>query len=875
MDGMDLPGSFVLLSGPAGFGKTTLLSEWIAQLRQPVGWVSLDEGDNDPTRFWLYLITALQSVENGIAAAALESLRTPQPLPADTIPTILINDLAALDRDLVLVLDDFHTIQHESILRDFAFLLEHLPGNLHLLVSTRVDPPWPLARFRARNQLVEVRAQDLRFTGEEAAVFLSRMMGMTLPNEAVAALETRTEGWAAGLQLAALSMQGRSDISSFIKSFSGSHVYVAEYLVEEVLQRQPEEVQAFLLKTSILKRMSASLCESVTGLPDGQYRLAALHRANLFVIPLDDEGQWFRYHQLFADLLRVHLQATFSEYEIANLHKVSAGWFEQHRLILEAVNHALAAKDFESAARLIGENAAQIVTRGELSTLMRWIEALPADLIWHHPQIFISKIWALTLSGAVRQIEPLLQQAEDRFDIHSKTSVASELAGFTAAIRAFLAMMAGDDQRALELAERAEQLLPEGSVHVRWLLPYTTGAAYRGQGQYEKAAEAFARQAAMGDEHDHLVVWGTGVTALALVRRAQGRLKETIQICTQARHRLEVLGAAGFGSLAKLEVPLVEVLCQQNQLDEARQRLAGVMDRMRSWPMPTDRLHAQLALIEIQQAQGDLESAFETLRAAKDLTASHAVLMNLARSVDLWEIRLALKTGDTITADRLLEQLQPAASGWVELRDQKQLLLSRLRLAQGKPDDARRITSQLASEAKAGERTATLIEALTLQACALHAQGEVETALVVLTKALALAEPEGYVRVFVDEGDVMEQLLAAVASQLAKDSDNEAFPSKAYVAELLAAFPGRPLSPLAPVPPDQATGLVEPLTPRELEVLELIAAGDSNRTIAEKLVITVSAVKKHTGNIYGKLDVNSRTQAVARARQLGLLAANE
>lgn len=873
---MDRPGSFALISSPAGFGKTTLLSEFVAQFQHPTAWVSLDEGDDDPVRFWSYLIAACQMVHNGIGASAQTILQSPQPLPAETIPTILINDLVSAKREMVLVLDDFHVIRDKTIHEAIIFLLDHLPANLHILLSTRVDPSWPLARFRVRNQLIEIRAQDLRFTSEEAATFLIKMMGLNLTPEDVAALEKRTEGWVAGLQLAALSMQGHRDISSFVKSFTGSHVYVAEYLVEEVLQSQPENIQTFLIQTSILERLSAELCEAVTGRRNGQEILTALHRANLFITPLDDKAQWYRFHHLFADLLQVRLQYSHSADEIADLHRAAAGWYEKHELIVQAVNHLLAAKDFKRAARLIGESAAQMVTRGELTTLMRWTEMLPEEVIWLQPSIVMAKIWALTLSGAVREVEPLLQQAEAQYEVSSETPASRELAGFAAAIRAFFAMMAGEDARALELAERAELLLPESSVHARWLLPYTIGTAYRSQGQYDKAAEEFARQARMGEEFDNLVVWGTGVTAVALVRRAQGRLNEISKICRQALDKLAQHGADQFGSLAKLETPLVEVLREQNELEEAQRRLADVIRRMRSWPLPTDRLHAQLAQIEIQEALGDLQGAFETLRSAKELKNTQIVLMNLSRSVDLCEIRLTLKGGEITAAESLMEAYQPGMSHWVELRDQELLLLTRLRLAQGRLKEAGEIISQLADDAKTGARKSTCIKSMVLQACILNAQGRIEAALGVLLEALALAEPEGFVRVFVDEGEVMRQLLMAVARQMVMAPDHATLPSKAYIDRLLDAFPEVQTPDVLAVSTNQAAvDLVEQLTPRELEVLQLIAAGDSNRRIAEKLVITVSAVKKHATNIYGKLNVDRRTQAVARARQLGLLSIDE
>lgn len=869
--GVNRPGSFVLLSGPAGFGKTTLLSEFVAEYQRSVAWVSLDEADNDPIRFWTYLVAACQSIQHDIGESALGLLQTPQQLPDETIPTILINDIQRSETDLVLVLDDFHTIQNQSIHKALSFLLDHLPDNLHLIFSTRVDPPWQLARFRARDRLIEIRAADLRFTTEETAAFLNQVMGLNLSAEDVAALEARTEGWIASLQLAAISMRERRDVADFIKAFTGSHVYVAEYLIEEVLGHQSEEVKTFLLQISILERSNAGLCEAVSGRPDSQAMLKNLYQANLFLLPLDDEGQWFRYHHLFADLLRARLQQTVSSEEIAALHQRAATWYEQHEFIAEAVHHRLAARDFNEAARLIGQSANQMVTRGELATLMEWIKALPPDVIPLHPQIIMAKVWALTLVGAVREVEPLLQLAEAQIEVGGETPVTRELAGFAAAIRAFFAMMAGDHPRALELAERAELLLPESSVHARWLLPYTLGAAYRGQGQYEKAVEAFARQVQMGEMYNNLIVWGTGMTGIAIVRRLQGRLREAADTCLQGLQRLVERGAIQFGSLAKLEVPLVEVLCEKNELEEAHQRLTAVIARMQNWTMPTDQLRAFLALMQLQHTQGDLRGAFETLHTAKDLKAQRSVIRNLARSVDLYEIRLYLQTGEIAEADRLMDMLNPGTSLSVESREQEQIMLARLRLAQGKPDEAEQILYPLIKDAEAGEGEYALIEMLALQVCVLNAKSDNEAAVEILLRALTLAEPEGFVRIFVDEGERMQQLLVAVLHKMETASRQASQPSKTYIVNLLDAFTGTPKSQVSPRSGDKVTGLVEQLTPRELEVLQLIAAGDSNQTVANKLVITLSAVKKHTGNIFGKLNVNSRTQAIARARQLGLL----
>ena len=874
LDGIDCKGAWTLLSGPAGFGKTSLLSEFIELYRQPVAWLSLDTADNDPTRFWTYFIAACQSVRAGVGEAALALFRMPQPAPEGAVPTILINEISGQEHELVLVLDDYHVIQNQSIHSAVSYLLDHLPDHLHVIFSTRVDPPWPLARFRSRGQLIEIRAADLRFSVEEAADFLNLTMGLGLSPNDIASLEARTEGWIAGLQLAALSMQGRSDIAGFVKAFTGSHAYVAEYLVEEVLQHQTEEIQTFLLRTSILERLSAGLCEAVTGLQDGQAVLTTLHRANIFVIPLDDEGLWFRYHQLFADLLQARLRQSLPSDAITTLHSRASKWYERNGFVIDAVKHALAAQDFEAAANLIQQNASNVMIRGELTTLLQWIEALPADVSRRHPQIIISKAWTLTLGGDQPQVESLLKEIEAQLEINDETPEVRELRGNAAAIRGYFSMLAGDYTRALALTEIAEVLLPESSVQARSILPYTLGIAYRVKGEYEKAAGAFAHLARIGEVSNDLLVWATGETEVVNTRHSQGRLREASETARLALQRMANKGALPFGSLAKLEVALCDVLRDQNKLDEAYQRVTGVIERMKAWDMPTDRLFAYLSLTRIQESQGNIAGALESLNVAKDLRSSHPVLMSLGRSVDIYEIRLLMATQDVPAAATLMENLQPGTSQMVNIRDQELIMFARVRLAQGRNDEAEAILAPLSSDAEAGGRMNAMLESLALQACALEVQGDRDAAIAILVKALTFAEPEGFIRVFVDEGEVMQKLLIAEARHPATATVPAAQSLKPYIEGLLEAFHTTSSPGVAPHSQDKEAGLVEQLTSRELEVLQLIAAGDSNQTIAEKLVITVSTVKKHTGNIFGKLNVSSRTQAIVRARKLGLLSVN-
>jgi len=824
-DGTAYP--LTLICAPAGYGKTTLLSHWASHRQERIRWLSLDKQDNDPARFWTYVFTALLG-------------QTTQRPSLVTLPD-LINELEQIQGPVVLILDDYQFIQEQRIHEALAYFLEHLPSNAHVMIATRSDPPLPLARLRVRNQLLELRASDLRFSMGETEAFLNHTRGLNLSTEEVAALETRTEGWIASLQLAALSMsmKARSDLAGFVKAFTGSHVYVADYLVEEVLQHQPAAVQTFLLETSILERLTARLCEEVTGRSDGQTVLNALQRANLFLIPLDDQAMWFRYHHLFADLLQAHLQQLKSTEAIADLHRRAAAWYEQNRFAPEAVEHALIAGDTDRAARLIEQNAYPMLARGEMATVLQWFATLPDPVTEKHPMLCIVVAWVLTMAGAVERVEPLLQRAE------AHATDANEVAGNAAAMRAFFAMLGGYDEQALMLVQRAEALLHDRSIPVRSLLPYIRGAGYRNLGQYENAAQAFGQQAQAGEESGDVLTWITGMCEVANTRHAQGRLRDAETICRLALKKLEDRGAQRFSSLAKVEVALCDVLREQGKLEEAHQRLSDIPKRMEGWTMPTDVLFATLILIRVQEAQGNFSGAFESLQAAKALRDAHPVLSFLAHAVDVCEIRLLLATNAVEDAARLLDRLPAAKS--VSTRDNTAIITARVRLAEGRLDEAQAIVSALLEDAENSERNQILIDAFALQACILETLENHRVALAVLNKALRLAESDGFVEVFREKGDLMRRLLGTIK------------PTTDYIAMLLDTFPAQ-----KPTQPEM-------LTPREFEVLRLIAAGDSNQTIAEKLVISVNAVKKHTGNIFGKLGVESRTQAVAHARELGLL----
>ena len=566
--GVDQPGTLVLLSGPAGFGKTTLISELAAGLDEPLAWVSLDDGDNDPIRFWTYFITACSSVQPGSVDSALALLQSPRPLPDEAVPAVLVNDLSRLDRQLVLVLDDYHAIRTPSIHAGLAFLLDHLPDRFHLVCSTRVDPPWPLARFRARNRLAEIRAADLRFTTQESAEFLNRLMDLDLSPQDVAALEARTEGWIAGLQLAALSMRGREDISGFIKAFTGSHVYVAEYLVEEVLRHQPQAIQDFLLQTSILERFSAPLCEAVTGVLDGQGTLVSLQRQNLFVIPLDDEAHWFRYHQLFADLLKARLQQTYPAEKIGSLHRMASDWCEHEGMAADAIEHAIAAGDYSHALRLVEKIALPMILQAYVRTVDAWFQAIPPEHLAGSPRANMALIWMHLLRGSFAQASPYLERTSAFFS-GSDFGQDPSLKGEWLAIQSKLLTLEGKSDQARDLANQALRTLPAQDTSVRSMLYVNLATACQQLLDYDGAAEAFSMIVRNARTEGNVAVEILGVSGQAQMLLQQGKLHLAFEVASEGVMRLEAGGGmTPFG--ATLYGELGQIHYYWHQLDQAR-----------------------------------------------------------------------------------------------------------------------------------------------------------------------------------------------------------------------------------------------------------------------------------------------------------------
>jgi LuxR family maltose regulon positive regulatory protein len=865
----------VLVCTPAGFGKTTLLADWARGGQRPVAWLSLDEADNDPVRFWRHVAAALDGALPGVAERVAGVLQGQQSASVQAVAATLVNELADSADAVVLVLDDYHLIQAQSVHQSLGFLLEHLPASLRLVVASRADPPLPLARLRARGQLAELRERELRFTPEEAAELLRIAVGPELPEAAVVALGDRTEGWVAGLQLAALSLQGRGDITAFVEEFSGSHRYVLDYLAEEVLDRQPQPLRAFLLETAVLERLCGPLCDAVCGRSDSQARLEQAERANLFLIPLDDVRRWWRYHHLFADLLRARLHQERPE-RVPELHRAAAAWSEQHRLVDDAIRHAMAAGDAVWAARLTERHFDDLLRRSEDATLHRWLRALPAEVVQSRPRLCLARaLWAW-IGGRLEAVEPLVADAERAYpavaeepyepSVGRATSLVANVPGAIAMVRAGLACWQGDADRATRFGRQALAHLTGADrtlgSFARWYLAVAEWLRGRLPEAEQALAGLVAEQRGAGERLFARLCYDLG-----LVQRAQGRLGAALGTYRQA---LDASGAARLLPPAGMAlVGMADVLYERGELEAARDHATeGVgLWRQVSYGLP---LVAGLAtLARIRQAQGDAPGALEAIAEAERVGLSPA-LVALLNPAPATRARLALARGEVAEAARWVQDRglgpddQPSYP-----REREYLVLARVLLADHAADRAHGLLERLHALAVAQGRTGSVIEIRALQALARHASGDQAGALATLAEALTLAAPEGWLRVFVDEGAPMASLLgkllttpAGVAVQV----------PPAFLDRLLDAFEQAGQAALPRSRRGAALpGLVAALSARELEVLQLLAAGRSNPAIAQELVVSLDTVKRHVTHILDKLGAANRTQAAARARELGLL----
>lgn len=849
--------AFTLISAPAGFGKTTLASEWAAACERRVAWLSLDEGDNDPRRFLGYVVAALRTISPDVGGATLAMLQSPQPSTPQAILTTLLNEISTIPENFAFVLDDYHVIDAQPVDYALASLIEHLPSRMHLVITTREDPQLPLARLRSTGRLTELRITDLRFTNSEAAEFLNQVMGLSLSAEDIAALEARTEGWIAGLQLAAISMQGHPDVTSFIKSFTGSHHFVMDYLVEEVLQRQSEAVQTFLLRTSILDRLCGPLCDAVLldASASGQRTLEYLEHANLFIIALDNERRWYRYHHLFADLLRQRLRQSDSspanerESKSTEYHRRASAWYEENELELEAFQHATAASDFERAERLIEGKGMPLHFRGAVAPVLNWLESLPATVLADRPSLLTALASTLLVTGQTTRVEPALQAAEAALQRAESNDKTRDLTGRVAAIRATAAVSQNQIDTIITQSRLALEYLHSDNVAFRTSTAWKLGFAYHLQGNRTAAGQAYSEVVSIGRTSGNTVFTLMAMIGLGLLQEGNNRLHEAAETY---RRVLQLIGDPPLPFACEAHLGLARISYQWNELDEAHLHAQKSAQLARQVENNDRYVACEVFLARLELARGDTRGASATLANAAHTVRQHDFVQRMPEVVDA-QLEAFLREGNLAAAAQLAEKYEVPIG------------LARVRLAQQDPSAALSVLEPLRSRMEANGWEDEMLKAMLLEAIALDAFGRKENALQLLSEALALAEPGGFLRIFIDEGKEMGRLLSETAAKgLMPDYIGRVLTAFEIAGRSIGESPGRASAP-APQP------LVEPLSPRELEVLRLIADGLSNREIGERLFVALITVKGHNQRIFGKLGVQRRTEAVARARDLGLL----
>jgi LuxR family transcriptional regulator, maltose regulon positive regulatory protein len=876
-DGLAMGRKLTLISASAGFGKTTLVSEWVVGCERPVAWLSLDERDNDPVRFISYLVSALQTIKDGIGEGLLVALQSPQPPSTESILTTLLNEIAAIPDNFILVLDDYHLIEGKLVDQATAFLVEHQPPQMHLVIATREDPHLPLARLRTRGQLTELRTSDLQFTISEASEFLNQAMGLNLSDVDIIALEARTEGWIAGLQLASLALQGLSmlghqDTSKFIESFTGSHHFVLDYLMEEVLHLQSESVQIFLLRTSILNRMCGSLCDAVlldisasgqetAGQETGQETLEYLERANLFIVPLDNERRWYRYHHLFGELLRQRLQQSGN---VAEYHIRASQWYEDNGLEFEAFQHAAVANDVERAARLIQGKGMPLHVRGALTPVLSWLESLPTTELDERPMLWVMYAGALTTAGQTSGVEQKLKAAEAALQGAELDIDTRDILGRIANNRATLAFIQYQADTAIAQALYALEYLRPDNLPVRNISTWVLGAAYNQKGDRTAASLAFTEAISISQKIGHTFVTKLATMGLGRVQETENRLYLAAETY---RHALELFGEYPLPSACEAHLGLARICYEWNDLYAAEQHGRQSLRLAQQWDRVIDRfIVCEVFLARLKLARGDADGAAAMLAETEQSVRQHNFVHRIP-DVAAQQVIVLLHQGDLDAAAHLAQTHELPISQ------------ARVYLAQGDPTAALAVLEPLRQQMEAKGWADELLKVLVLQTIALHAQGEKDKDVQLLSDALALAESGGYVRIFVDEGEAMRSLIE-------KLSHNRDHPLSVYADKLLAAFTQPVASPKLTAPKSPIIHqksamiepevrpvknmLVEPLSARELEVLRLLRSELSGPEIAGQLIVSLNTLRTHTKNIFNKLGVNNRRAAIRRAEELDL-----
>jgi LuxR family maltose regulon positive regulatory protein len=856
-----------LISAPTGFGKSTLVTGWLSESDHPAAWLSLDQGDNDPVRFWMYLVTAIQTLQQEIGVEARQIVTAPQLRRIEPVAISLINDISKLAPDLIVVLDDYHVIEAEMVDEGLGYLLEHQPPNLHIVLITRADPSISLARLRVQNQLIEIRAQDLQFSTEEATTLFNEKMGLNLASHHVEALSARTESWVVGLQLAALSLKERSSYDTFIKEFTGSHQFILDYLTEEVLDALPEAQRDFLLRTSILERFCGKLCQAVTGDSSSQQILDAIRQSNLFLIPLDTDGHWFRYQHLFAEVLYTMLGRDYPG-EIVALHVKAAAWFESEGYASEAVNHAFRSGDMSLAKEMILKHWVPVMQRGEVATVHRWLDALPENENEPDPSVSLARCWALFISGMGSAIEPHLERANSAYqqlvdDGSLRNTPKNLIAAQLAMMRSVLARSQGEQANSVAHAEEAARLIPQQvleGIGTSWNM---LAAARSGAGDFDGAIEAYERGITLSHSEGNLVAAYGGTHGQAMYMLLQGRLNEAEQLCRLAIDRSSSEGHSEYPAAGILHVAMARLELERNHLDQAWAHLDTGLRIARPGGFGEAERAGRYLRSQLNTANGDQD-------AAKELLEDTERILNamddpyLAGELNKEWAMFYLKAGDLDAArEKLLTmEEQSAATQHAHLLLWSRSLLPILLCAEERFEEALTRLDEAVQRSQAVNSYGELIRLQALRAVALEALGDRQLARSALQEAVALGAPEGYIWRWLDAGPGLEPLLR----DLRNDHDmSDGF--QPYLDSLLDACRGA-FGESAHLQPGE---LVDPLTPRELEIMRLIARGYSNPEIASELVVSLNTIKKHTSNIYGKLGVRSRTQAIVRAQQMDLL----
>ena len=840
-----------LVSASAGFGKTTLISEWVAGCKQPVAWLSLDEEHNNPARFLTYFISALQTIAADIGDGLLSMLQSPQPPSIDYILANLLNEITAIPDSFILVLDDYHIVDDEAIDNILTFILENMPPLMHLVLATREDPLLPLARLRGRGQLTELRAADLRFTLPEVEGFLNQMMDLNLTADDITALETRTEGWITGLQLAAISMKGQKNATGFIESFTGSHHFVLDYLIEEVLKQQPESIQSFLLRTSILDRMCGSLCDSVLLQPSasGEETLKYLEQSNMFIIPLDNERHWYRYHHLFAELLRQRLQQNATSFledgSVAELHIRASEWYENNDLNIEAFHHAALANDIDRSLRLVEGNEIPLYFRGAVGSVLNWLKSLPKSVMDNKPLLWITYASVSLGFGQISGVEQYLKAAELALEGAERDKKTRYMTGRIATMRAILGVTQYNAETIKNQSLRALAYLSPEDLSSRTTSTWTLGQAYVLLKDYTAAKKAFKETVLLGKTSGNVLFTVLAKANLGSLLELENQLHPAAETYRQI---LQVVGDQPLPVLCDVHLGLARIFYQWNDMDAAFQYANSSIELARLFEYTIDRfIVCEIFLSHLKLVTGDIDEA-ASLLAGTARSVHQNDFVHRIPELAAQQILTMIRQGDPKAAAQLAEKHDLPVSK------------AQVFLARGDASSALEILELLQPEADAEKWDWKQLKVMVLQSIAFSDQGEHNKAVRLMEKVLTFTEPEGFIRLFVDEGLPMFRLLSETAAQGIMPE---------YIGRLTAAFKAEKKQ------NEEIQPLIDPLSKREIEVLKLIAQGLSNNEIGEKLFLALDTVKGHNRRIFSKLDVKNRTMAITKARSLNILSSNQ